>query len=277
MSSNIIEIKNLKKQFLVKKSIFQIKPTFILAVDNVTLNIKKGEILGLVGSSGSGKTTLARCILRLLERTSGDIYFHGKSIFTLKGKQLSYFRRKVQMIFQNPYESLNPRFTVFDILIEPLVIHKIGTLKEKIENIKKILEIVNLIPADEFLYRFPHELSGGQRQRVAIARALILFPEFIVCDEPVSMLDVSIRCSILNLFKELQKKFNLTLLFITHDLAVAQYISDRIVVMSKGKIVEEGKTDKLIQNPTHPYTKELISAVPKISYFNSRDISECNT
>lgn len=264
MSSYIVEIRNLKKHFLIKKSIFQMKPTIISAVDDITLNIKRGEIFGLVGASGSGKTTTGKIILRIADPTEGEILFQGKDIFELNKREMNSFRKKVQMIFQDPYECLNPRMTVQDIISEPLFIHRIGTLKEKMESVKKILEVVNLTPVKEFLPRFPHELSGGQRQRVAIARAIILQPEVVVCDEPVSMLDVSIRCGILNLFLELRKKFNLTLIFITHDLSVAEYLCDRIAVMKEGKIVEVGTVDEIIQNPSADYTKELISAVPKI-------------
>ena len=263
----ILRVENLKKWFPLKTglwSLFGQKRLYLKAVDGVTFNIKRREIFTLVGESGCGKTTTGKLILKLLEPTAGKIIFDGIDITNLPEKELKKnFRRKTSMIFQDPYAALNPRFTVFDILSEPLIIHNIGTLEERADMIFKVLEEVKLTPVEDFLWRFPHQLSGGQRQRVAIARALILNPVFIVADEPVSMLDLSIRAEILQLMKEMQKRHGLTYLYITHDLSTARYFSDRIAVMYLGKIVEMASADEIIDNPLHPYTKALISAVPE--------------
>ena len=259
----MLKVKNLEKIFLVKKTIFTRKASFIYAVDNISFSIDKGKIFGLVGESGCGKTTTGKLIARLIDPTSGEIYLDDTDVLRLSGKKNKLFRKNMQMIFQDPYESLNPRLTVLDTVMEPIIIQHIGDgWTEKLNRASQVLELVDLKPPQEFFYRFPHELSGGQRQRVAIARALIIEPQFIVCDEPVSMLDVSIRCSIMNLLLDLKERFNLTLLFITHDLAVARYMCDRIAVMYLGKIVEVGDTERIISNPMHPYTNALISAVP---------------
>ncbi len=264
----VMDIKNLKKYFPVRGGLLSSiggkgEQKFVHAVDNISFNIKSREIFSLVGESGCGKTTTGRLLTRLEDPTSGHIYFQGKDIAFLKGKELKEFRRNVQMIFQDPYESLNPRLTVFATVAEPLIVHHVGdTIDEREDLAAKALEVSELKPATEYLHRFPHELSGGQRQRVAIARALALRPEFIVADEPVSMLDVSIRSGILNLLLNLKDKYGIPYLFITHDLSVARYMSDRIGVMYLGSIVETGDSEKIIKNPHHPYTRALLSSVP---------------
>ncbi len=266
MNKPLVEVFNLKKYFLVRRSILDVikrkSQKYLKAVDGVSFKILKGEIFCLAGESGCGKTTTGRTILRLIEPTAGKILFNGENILEYDENRIKAFRRRAQIIFQDPYESVNPRMTIYDIVEEPLRIHKIGNKEERMEMVHKMLEEVELKPPESFLYRFPHELSGGQRQRVAIARALILNPLFIVADEPVSMLDMSIRAEILNLMLSLKDRHNLTYLFITHDLAVAKYICDRIAIMYLGKIVELGDIEEVIDNPLHPYTRALISAVP---------------
>jgi len=266
LNKPLVEVFNLKKYFLVRRSILDIikrkSQKYLKAVDGVSFKILEGEIFCLAGESGCGKTTTGRTILRLIEPTAGKILFNGENILEYDENRIKAFRRKAQIIFQDPYESVNPRMTIYDIVEEPLRIHKIGNKEERMEMVHKMLEEVELKPPESFLYRFPHELSGGQRQRVAIARALILNPLFIVADEPVSMLDMSIRAEILNLMLSLKDRHNLTYLFITHDLAVAKYICDRIAIMYLGKIVELGDIEEVIDNPLHPYTRALISAVP---------------
>lgn len=261
----VMKVRKLKKYFELHTGMFKFmgEPLYVKAVDGITFNIHQGEVLGLVGESGCGKTTAGRLLTRLEDPTEGSIIFEGEDIAKLGGKKLKNYRRNVQMIFQDPYESLNPRFTVLKTIMEPLIIHGIGeTYDDKVEMVIKSLEDAGLKPAEEYLSRFPHELSGGQRQRVAIARALVLRPKFIVADEPVSMLDVSIRAGVMNLMLDLRDKYGIPYLFITHDIAVARYMSDKIAVMYLGKIVEMADTDEVIFNPLHPYTKALISAVP---------------
>ncbi len=248
----LIEMKNLKKYFPMKKR------QVLKAVENVTMDIYKGEILSLVGESGSGKTTLGRTVSRLYSKTNGDILFNGKPVEDYKRKE---FTKKVQMIFQDPQASLNPRMTVGDIIAEGIDIHKLASSKqERMEKVYKLLEIVGL--NREHASRFPHEFSGGQRQRIGIARALAVDPEVLVCDEPISALDVSIQAQVVNLLKDLQKERNLTLLFIAHDLSMVKYISDRVAVMYRGKVVELGTPEVVYSDPVHSYTKSLISAVP---------------
>lgn len=262
----LVAAQNLTKWFPLRAGItsaFRREPdVYLRAVDGVNFRIEEGEIFGLVGESGCGKTTTGRLLLRLLEPTQGQITFEGKEISDLKGRELKGVRKRMQIIFQDPYESLNPRKTVYDIVAEPLRIHAISENGGEERMIVEALREVQLTPLPDVLYRFPHELSGGQRQRVAIARTLILKPRFVVADEPVSMLDVSIRTEILNLMLELKDHLGLTYLFITHDLAVAKYMCDRIAVMYLGKIVESGPSEKIIDDPLHPYTKALLVAVP---------------
>lgn len=234
----------------------------VKAVDGVSFEIDRGEILGVAGESGCGKSTVGMTLIKLYDPTSGEISFEGENITHIRGKSLKEFRRKAQIIFQNPYESLNPRFTIFDNVVEPLNIHEIGTREERIQFIKKAFEYSELKPMEDFIDKFPHELSGGQRQRVSIARAMILNPKFIVADEPVSMLDVSIQAGILNLLKSLSRTKDLSMLYISHDLSSMRYISDRIAIMYLGKIVEIGTTKDILDRPCHPYTQALISAVP---------------
>ena len=248
----IIEMKNLKEYFPMKKR------QVLKAVDNVTMDIYKGEVLSLVGESGSGKTTLGRTVSRLYPKTAGDILVDGKPAESYSIKE---FTKKIQMIFQDPQASLNPRMTVGDIVAEGIDIHKLASSKkERMEKVYSLLEIVGL--NREHASRFPHEFSGGQRQRIGIARALGVDPEILVCDEPISALDVSIQAQVVNLLKDLQKQRNLTLLFIAHDLSMVKYISDRVAVMYRGKVVELGKPEDVYNNPVHSYTKSLISAVP---------------
>jgi peptide/nickel transport system ATP-binding protein len=232
-------------------------------VDGVTFDIHKGETLGLVGESGSGKTTTARIILRLLPPTAGEVYFRGRDVLTIKDKnELREFRRKMQIIFQDPYEYLSPRKTIQQILVEPLKLYRLASGDELLSRVEETLELVELTPPGAFLGKYPHELSGGQRQRVLVARPLLLNPDFVVADEPVSMIDISIRIGILNLLLRLREKNNLTCLFITHDLAIARYVCNQIAVMYMGKIVEIGPAESVITDPVHPYSKALVSAVP---------------
>jgi len=258
----IIEVKNLKKYFPIKRGIILSKHVGdVKAVDDVSFYIRKGETLGLVGESGCGKSTVARTIIRLLEPTDGQIIFDGSDITKLSNKDLRKIRKDMQIIFQDPYSSLNPRMTVSEIIGEPLEVHGIvRNSQEKEKRVQELLELVGLAPYHAT--RYPHEFSGGQRQRIGIARALALNPKFIVADEPTSALDVSIRSQIINLMQDLQKEFKLTYLFISHDLAVIRHICDRIAVMYLGKIVEIANNDDLYNSPLHPYTQALLSAIP---------------
>lgn len=267
MKENIIEVKNLSKYFEVSRGIFQ-KKSIVKAVDDISFFIPQGESLGLVGQSGCGKTTTARTLTLLEEKTKGSVNVYNsktnllESIDNLDEDQLKEFRRNIQMIFQDPYEAMNPRWTIKDTVKEPLLIHNLGSPEEQEEAVKEILKTVGLTPPENYLNRYPHELSGGQRQRVAIARALIMKPKFVICDEPTSMLDVSIRISIMDLMLELARDLGVSYLYITHDLAVARYMCNRIAVMFNGKIVEIAETEELLKNPVHPYTKRLISSIP---------------
>ena len=266
--NNLIEVRNLVKHFEVSSGLFSRNKKVIKAVDGVDFDIKAGETLGLVGQSGCGKTTTARSLCLLDPKTSGTVKFFNPdsqkmdSIDELDDDGIRVFRRNMQMIFQDPYESLNPRWTIKDIIKEPLDIHNIGALNDREEAVVEILRTVGLTPPENYLSRYPHEISGGQSQRVSIARTLIMKPKFVICDEPTSMLDVSIRISIMDLMLNLAKDLDVSYLYITHDLAVARYMCNRIAVMFNGKIVEIADTEDLLQNPIHPYTKRLISSIP---------------
>lgn len=269
MDENILEIKNLSVVYSTKKS-FLGKPQIVHAVNNINLEVKKGEILAIAGESGCGKSTLAKAIMRLIDTQSGEIILDGCNILKLKKREdLKHFYQKIQIIFQNPYSSLNPKMKIGQILKEPLEINK--NLKK--EEINKIVEDkIQKVGLDKnCLDLYPHEFSGGQRQRIAIARSLILEPEFIIADEPVSALDVSIQAQIINLLKQLKEDFNLTFLFISHDLSVIKYLSDRIAIMYLGEIVEIGKTEEIFNNPKHPYTKALLSSVPELNPQNKKE------
>jgi oligopeptide transport system ATP-binding protein len=257
----LLSVKGLKKYFPVKRGLL-IDHTvdWVKAVDDVSFDIYPGETLGLVGESGSGKSTTGYCVLQLLKPTEGSVKFLGQELTTMKAKELREMRREMQIVFQDPYASLNPRMTVGDIVGEPLVIHGIGDRGTRRRSAQRLLEVVGFNP--DFINRYPHEFSGGQRQRIGVARALALNPRLIICDEPVSALDVSIQAQILNLLKDLQQEFNLAYLFVAHDLAVVRTMSDRIAVMNKGKIVEEGEAESVYSNPKNEYTKALLAAVP---------------
>ncbi len=257
----LLEVRDLKVYFPVTAGIiFQRKVADVRAVDGISFTVRRRETLGLVGESGCGKSTTGKAILQLIRPTAGQVLFEGQDLTKLKGRELRRFRRKMQMIFQDPYASLNPRMSVGSIIGEPLTIHKLARGKEKRERVQELLQIVGLNPY--FANRFPHEFSGGQRQRIGIARALAVSPDFIVCDEPVSALDVSIQAQIINLLEDLQDRFGLTYLFIAHDLSVVRHISDRVAVMYLGHIMELTDRDTIFENPLHPYTRALLSAVP---------------
>lgn len=255
-----MEVKNLKKYFPLKSGLFSSQKLYLRAVDNISFDLYKGETLGLVGESGSGKSTTGRSILRLLEPTAGEIIYKNKNITTLKSSELRNMRKNIQMIFQDPYASLNPRMTIGEAIIEPMLSHGLMTKDEAMKKTLTLLERVGL--NKEYYNRYPHQFSGGQRQRIGIARALALNPEIIVADEPVSALDVSVQAQIINLFKDLQDEFGFTYIFIAHDLSVVKYLSTRIAVMYLGEIVEICDKKELFDNPLHPYTRALISAIP---------------
>ena len=261
-SEPLVQVQGLTKLFPVSRSLFRGPRAFIHAVDDVSFDLQEGERFGLVGESGCGKTTIGKLLVKLQEPTQGSITFRDADIRGTKGGQLKAFRRKVQMIFQDPYESMNPRRTIFDTVAEPLVVQGIGNSLEQLDRVANLLELVGLTPPETMMFRYPHELSGGQRQRVAIARALVVEPGFVVADEPTSMLDVSISTGIMRLMLDLAERLGVTYLYITHDLAVARYMCHRIAVMYLGKIVEVAETEELLANPLHPYTRALLSAVP---------------
>jgi len=264
-----VKVEGLRKLFPISRSMFRKADDFVHAVDDVTFEIKAGRSLGLVGESGCGKTTTGRILVKLEDATEGSVQIRDQAldemveVTAIRSKaENKDFRKNVQMIFQDPYESMNPRRTVFDAVAEPLVVQKIGNATDREKRVVELLTLVGLAPAESFLFRYPHELSGGQRQRVAIARALVMNPSFVVADEPTSMLDVSIRISIMQLMTELADDLGVTYLYITHDLAVARYMCNRIAVMYLGKIVELAETEVLLSNPMHPYSRALLSAVP---------------
>jgi oligopeptide transport system ATP-binding protein len=261
MAQPLLQVKNLKKYFPIKGGILSKTVGHVQAVDDISFDLYPGETVGLVGESGCGKSTAARTILRLIEPTGGEVFFEGQDILKLGKKPMRALRRQMQIIFQDPYASLNPRMTVASIVGEPLEIHRIAKGRAKEERVANILEKVGLRP--EHMRRYPHEFSGGQRQRIGIARALALNPKLIIGDEPVSALDVSIQAQVINLLEDLQREFNLTYLIIAHDLSVVEHISDRVAVMYLGKIVELATDRELYENPSHPYTEALLSAVPR--------------
>ena len=255
----ILKVENLIKKFK-KKSMFSSHSEEVVAADSVNFSLERGKILAIVGQSGSGKSTIAKLILRAIEPDSGKIFFNGEEIKNNSDK-LKKFRMKCQMVYQDPYDSINPRMTIADIINEPLEIHNIDTKKERMQKVIDILRMVKLEPANEIARKYPHMLSGGQRQRVVIARAIVVEPEIIIADEPVSMLDVSIRAEVLELMKEIQIKNNITMIYITHDLATAKHFVDNIIILNSGKVMESGSINKVLENPENAYTKSLIAAI----------------
>lgn len=257
---NLLVVKNLYKYFPIKSSFFRRTIGNVKAVDGVSFMIKRGTTMGLVGESGCGKSTTGRTIMRLNKPTAGKVFFQGRDIASMSKKELKDMRRDMQFIFQDPYASLNPRMTIGEIVSEPMTIHGIGTKEERLERVRELLDVVGLNP--EHINRYPHEFSGGQRQRINVARALSLDPKIIVCDEPVSALDVSIQAQVLNLFRRLQRERGLTYIFISHDLSVVKHISDRVAIMYLGRVMEISPAHSIYENPLHPYTKALLSAIP---------------
>lgn len=269
MSDMILTVRNLTKTFKIKGNKLFAPPKFLNAVNDVSFDVYKGETLGIIGESGCGKSTLGKSIIRLIKPSSGTVKYGDVSLLELSEKETKLLRKDIQIIFQDPYSSLDPRRTAGSIIEEPMIIHKIGTPEKRKKRVDELLKLVGL---DSYhTNRYPHEFSGGQRQRINIARALALDPKLIVCDEPVSALDVSIQAQVLNLLKELQKKLNLTYLFISHDLSVVKYVSDRIAIMYLGRIVELGNSEEIYKEPMHPYTKALFSAIPPENPFEKRE------
>jgi oligopeptide/dipeptide ABC transporter ATP-binding protein len=271
----ILELDRIVKKYKTKAFLFGARGQEVVALNEVSIKITRGEIFGLVGESGSGKTTAGRLIVRLEQPGEGKMYLDGRDITDLKGKASKDYSRRVQMIFQDPYQSLNPQFSVFDAISEPLIIHKIGNAGAREDAVWQAMKSVGLSPPHDFAHRFPHQLSGGQRQRVAIARAMVLNPEFVVADEPTSMLDASMSAQIFNILLEMRKKLNVTFLFITHSLAAARYLCERIAVMYKGNLMEIGPAEEVLRNPKHPYTQALIDALPQFGH--SGDVNRYET
>jgi len=259
-SANLLEVRNLRKYFPIRGGVFSRVVANVKAVEDVSFNVRRGEVVGLVGESGSGKTTVGRSILRLIEPTAGEVLFEGVDVAKLPKSTMREYRKKMQIIFQDPFASLNPRMSVGDIIGEAMTIHNLARGKEREQRVAELLERVGLSP--NHMRRYPHEFSGGQRQRIGIARALAVDPQFIVADEPVSALDVSIQAQVVNLLQDLKEELGLTLLFIAHDLGVVEYISDHVIVMYLGRIMEIAPSKELYANPIHPYTEALLSAVP---------------
>jgi len=259
----VLEMRDISKVYRTRGSLFGQAAAKVVALNKISLKIYEGEIFGLVGESGSGKTTAGRLIVGLEPPRDGSIFLNGTEITALKGKALKAYRRKVQMIFQDPYQSLNPQLSIYESVAEPLIIHKMGKGEKRLEQVMDTLKTVGLSPPEEFLNRYPHQLSGGQRQRVAIARALVLGPEFVVADEPTSMLDASYSAKIFNILLDVRERFEVSILFITHSLAAARYLCDRIAVIYKGHLMELGTADEVIRRPKHPYTQALLDALPK--------------
>ena len=263
----LLEAKNLRKWFPIKKWFFE-KQSYVKAVDDVTLTLYRGETLGIVGESGCGKSTMARSLLRLIEPTDGELIYDGLDLRAMKGKELRKLRSRMQIVFQDPYSSLNPRMKIAEIISEPMIIS--GMKKNKAECMDRVYELLDMVGLDpSYVDRYPHEFSGGQRQRIVIARALATSPELLICDEPVSALDVSVRAQVLNLLEELQEKLNLTYLFISHDLSVVEHLCDRVAIMYLGQLMELGTVDQIYDNPSHPYTQALLSAIPKVGQHDS--------
>ncbi len=263
----LVRMKGVVKQYTTGKRLFSVgKQNRVLALNDIDLSIAQGEIFGLVGQSGSGKTTTGRLLVRLEEPTHGEIFLKGERISEFTGRKLQQFRSRVQMIFQDPYQSLNPHLSIAETICEPLEIHNIGNRESRMETVVEVLETVGLKPGADYCRRYPHQLSGGQRQRVAIARAIILKPEFVVADEPTSMLDATIAVQLFNLLTRIRKHFSMTFLFITHNLAAARYLCDRVAVIHEGHIVEVNTAEKIVSNPDHPYTKKLIQVQPRFPY-----------
>jgi ABC-type oligopeptide transport system ATPase subunit len=262
----LIELIGVTKKYCSKDTFFSKADSSVVAMDNINITIQKGEIFGLVGQSGSGKTTTGRLLVKLEKPSKGIIKLNGKSVNNICGMDLKTYRSKVQMIFQDPYQSLNPHLSILETILEPLIVNNIGDVHSRKQKVLKTLDIVGLAPANEYYNRYPHQLSGGQRQRVAIARAIVLDPEFIVADEPTSMLDATIAIQLFELLKKIRKKYNMAFLFITHNLAAAKYLCDKIAVIHNGVIVETGSTDHVIEQPEHPYTKKLIKTHPGFKF-----------
>ena len=265
----LLEVQKVKKEFVTSKSLTGKPLKIVHAVDSVDLTIYEGETIGVVGESGCGKSTLGRCILQLIRPTAGNVLYRGEDITKLNKEQMRQMRRKMQLIFQDPYASLNPRMTVLELIMAPLEAFGIGTMEERVQRVKEIMELVGM--PENMMNRYPHEFSGGQRQRIVIARALVLNPEFVVCDEPVSALDVSIQAQILNLLMDLQEEHGLAYMFITHNMSVVRHISHNISVMYLGQLVETSPTKELFAEPLHPYTKALLSAIPTTDILHPKE------
>lgn len=268
----ILKVEHLTKTFKIKSTRVFGQPSYLNAVNDVSFEVRRGETVGIIGESGCGKSTLGKSLLRLIEPTSGDVIYNGQSLIGKKREDMNKLRREINMIFQDPYSSLDPRMTTGAIIEEPMKIHNIGTPQERKQKVDQLLKMVGL---DYYhAIRYPHEFSGGQRQRINIARALAMDVKLLVCDEPVSALDVSVQAQVLNLMKKLKDEFGLTYIFISHDLSVVKYISDRIIIMYLGRVVEVGNSHEIYENPAHPYTRALFSAIPPVSPFEQKDITE---